>query len=111
MITGGRQLPVPLTKGQQNEVGHWVPNSSMPNTNDALASSSEMQAKKRVVEYFQNGRELVGPGEFQRGDKMQSELDVAVQPWSSQVKRLASELEEDLRFCGVTNAPSSPGGM
>ena len=56
-----------------------------------------MQAKKRVVEYFQNGRELVGPGEFQRGDKMQPESDVDVQPCSSQVKRLASELEEDTR--------------
>ena len=64
VITAGRQLPQPLSKDQQNEVGHWVINSSMPQAYDAVASSVEMQAKRAVVEFFQDGRELVAPGEF-----------------------------------------------
>ena len=64
VITGGRQLPIPLSRDQQNEVGHWVVNSNMPNMYDAVASSVEMQAKKRVVEFFQRGNELVAPGQF-----------------------------------------------
>ena len=66
MITCGRQLPLPLSDAQQNEVGHWVPGSTMPRTYDAVASSVEMQAKKRAVEFFQHERELVAPGEFRR---------------------------------------------
>ena len=66
VITAGRQLPIPLSRDQQNEVGHWVANSNMPNTYDAVASSVEMNAKKRVIEFFQDGKELVAPGEFRR---------------------------------------------
>ena len=64
MITAGRQLPNPLSKDQQTEVGHWVTNSSMPRSYDAVASSVEMQAKKRVVDFFQDGREMLAPGEL-----------------------------------------------
>ena len=64
IITAGRQLKRPLTRDQQNEVGHWVENSSMPKVYDAVASSVELQAKARVVEAFREGRRLLEPGEL-----------------------------------------------
>ena len=64
IITAGRQLKTPLTRYQQNEVGHWVENSSMPKVYDAVASSVELQAKARVIEAFQGGRRLLEPGEL-----------------------------------------------
>ena len=64
IITAGRQLKNPLTRDQQNEVGHWVENSAMPKVYDAVASSVELQAKARVIEAFQGGRRLLEPGEL-----------------------------------------------
>ena len=75
LITCGRQLPVPLARDQQNEIGHWVPNSNMPNRYDAVASSVELQAKNRIVSYFQDGRRLLEPGELQQSNMETGSVD------------------------------------
>ena len=64
IITASRQLRSPLMRDQQNDVGHWVENSSIPKVYGAVVPSVELQAKDRVIEAFQGGRRLLEPGEL-----------------------------------------------
>jgi hypothetical protein len=64
LITAGRQLGKPLSRDQQNEVGHWVINSTMPNLYDANACSMEIMTKNRIVSEFGGNKELAKVGEI-----------------------------------------------
>ena len=63
----------------------------MPNNYDAVDCSVEMQAKKRVIDFFQ-GKEMVGPGEFQRGNKPLEDVHGALLEETNPLKRSASQM-------------------
>ena len=58
--TAGRQLR--LSNETLNDMGHWAPNSGMPQRYDSAACVSELTGKATVRRAFQGGWSMVGPG-------------------------------------------------
>ena len=58
--TAGRQLR--LSNETLNDMGHWAPNSGMPQRYDSAACVSELTWKATVRRAFQGGWTMVGPG-------------------------------------------------
>ena len=58
--TAGRQLRLSIET--LNDMGHWVPNSGMPQRYDSAACVSELTGKATVLQAFQGGWSMVGPG-------------------------------------------------
>ena len=58
--TAGRQLR--LSVDGVNDMGHWAPNSSMPQRYDAAACVSELIHKNEVVCAVRSGWDLVDAG-------------------------------------------------
>ena len=58
--TAGRQLR--LSNETLNDMGHWAPNSGMPQRYDSAACVSELTGKASVRRAFQGGWSMVGPG-------------------------------------------------
>ena len=58
--TAGRQLR--LSNETLNDMGHWAPNSGMPQRYDSAACVSELTGKATVRRAFQRGWSMVGPG-------------------------------------------------
>ena len=58
--TAGHQLR--LSDETLNDMGHWAPNSGMPQTYDSAACVSELTGKATVRRAFQGGWSMVGPG-------------------------------------------------
>ena len=56
----GRQLR--LSNETLNDMGHWAPNSGMPQRYDSAACVSELTGKATVRRAFQGGWSMVGPG-------------------------------------------------
>ena len=57
--TAGRQLR--LSNETLNDMGHWAPNSGMPQRYDSAACVSELTGKATVRRAFQGGWSMVGP--------------------------------------------------
>ena len=57
--TAGRQLR--LSNETLNDMGHWVPNSGMPQRYDSAACVSELTGKATLRQAFQGGWSMVGP--------------------------------------------------
>ena len=58
--TAERQLR--LSNETLNDLGHWAPNSGMPQRYDSAACVSELTGKATVRRAFQGGWSMVGPG-------------------------------------------------
>ena len=58
--TAGRQLQ--LSNATLNDMGHWAPNSGMPQRYDSAACVSELTGKATVRQAFQGNWSMVGPG-------------------------------------------------
>ena len=58
--TAGRQLR--LSNETLNDMGHWAPNSVMPQRYDSAACVSELTGKATVRQAFQGGWSMVGRG-------------------------------------------------
>ena len=60
--TFSNQLALPAL--EQEAIGHWKKGSAMPQQYDATTNSLEIRAKQQILQYLENGYDLVRPGQF-----------------------------------------------